>query len=156
MEMQPTPFTSLLPAKRTKAAKKSTKRSAKKIRRAAPKPVATLAPNKKCSFTSQAAGKVTTKTGKVIAIVKAGENIFQALADKAGFAPTPGNTNTEIRFGRAISANDRYIVAVQKTGANPRNRYVSYYGPTVGTVEKQLKITKAQSVKVPQAPPITL
>ena len=160
MESLGTSFQPLVPSKRTaKATSKKTpaKRKPKNAERV--QPVATLAANKAVTYTSQAAGKFGTKVGKIVALVKAGENIFEILATKIGFKIPAGTKNMEIRFGRAISKDDRYIVKVAKNGEdkNGRNRITSYYGPTVKTVEKQMSANKPTgSVKVPAAPPITL
>lgn len=162
MENLGTSFQPLLPSKRTAkaaSAKAPTKRKAKPKKTARAQPIATLAANKPVTYTSQAAGKFGTKVGKIVAHVKAGENIFEILATKMGFKIPSGAKNMEIRFGRAISKDDRYIVRVSKSGEDRdgRNRITSYYGPTVKTVEKQMAANKPIGpVKVPPAPPITI
>lgn len=157
MENLGTAFQPIVPSKRTAKASSKTPAKRKPKKAARTQPIATLAPNKAVTYTSQAAGKFGTKVGKIMAVVKAGENIFEILATKIGFKIPAGTKNVEVRFGRAVSKDDRYIVKVAKNGEDKhgRNRITSYYGPTVKTVEKQMSANKAPSIKVPQAPPIS-
>lgn len=57
-------------------------------------------------WTSQASGYVKRKTGKIVAIVKAGEDAHAALR-KVGETVAPRRVT-----GRRVSAQDRYLVKV--------------------------------------------
>ena len=98
----------------------------------------TFTAGKSLSVTGYAGGYSRTKKVSIVAFVPAGENIFVAFATAYGFNVPNGAKNLEIRFGRAISKDARYIVREMKTSeSNARNKIAAFYSPTVASVEKQ-------------------
>ena len=90
------------------------------------------------TITGYAGGSSRTKKVNVVAFVPAGQNIFVAFSTAYGFNVPNGAKNLEIRFGRAVSKDARYIVREMKASeSNPRNKIAAFYSPTVKSVDKE-------------------
>jgi len=127
----------LIATKKKSMPKKNTKRTVKAASVKLPV-VPQYTAGRSLTITGYAGGSSRTKKVNVVAFVPAGQNIFVAFSTAYGFNVPNGAKNLEIRFGRAVSKDARYIVREMKASeSNPRNKIAAFYSPTVKSVDKE-------------------
>jgi hypothetical protein len=89
------------------------------------------------SWTSQAAGVTRSKTGKIVAILRKGEYLTDALT-RAGYDVE----NCILHAGTMSRVQDRYIVDTTPPGHTGKNWI---YAPAIGQLHKQLDSRVAAS-----------